>query len=220
MNRPAPEAVIFDFDYTLVDSSEGIIECVNYALVQLVLDPIPPADIRKTIGLSLPDSCLALTGRRDIADEFTRLFILRADEVMADMTVLIDSVPETIAILKERGYPLGIVSTKFRRRIKTILAREGLLEFFRVIVGGEDVVRYKPDPEGINLALQKLECSPAGSVYVGDSLVDLEAAQRAGIRFIALLTGPTSREEFGSEHEFIILERLSDLPAALPDTPQ
>lgn len=220
MNLPPPQNVIFDFDYTLADSSEGIVECVNYAAARLGLDPIPPTNIRKTIGLSLPDTCLELTGRDDIADEFSRQFILRADEIMADMTEIMDSVPETIAILKERGYPLGIVSTKFRRRIETILAREGLLELFQVIVGGEDVARFKPHPEGINLSLRKLGCTPSDSVYVGDSLVDLETAKRAGIPFIAVLTGPTSREEFRSDYVSAILERISDLPAILPDTSQ
>lgn len=220
MNLPPPRAVIFDFDYTLADSSEGIVECVNHALVRLGLNPIPPTDIRQTIGLSLPDTCLALTGRSDLSRDFMRHFVSRADEVMVDMTEIMDSVPETITLLKERGYPLGIVSTKFRRRIETILAREGLLEFFRVIIGGEDVAGYKPDPEGINLALRKLGCSPSASVYVGDSLVDLETAQRAGIPFIALLTGPTSREKFLGDDVHLILERINELPAILQDVSQ
>jgi phosphoglycolate phosphatase len=210
-----PQVIIFDFDYTLADSSPGIVECVNYALSRLGLNPIPPARIRKTIGLSLPETCLALTGRSDLGQEFTRLFILRADEIMVDMTEIMDSVPETIAALKKRGYRLGIVSTKFRRRIETILAREDLLEPFDVIVGGEDVARYKPAPEGMKLAMQRLGCTPASSIYVGDSLVDLETAKRAGLRFIALLTGPTTREEFPGDDIHQILERISDLPVWL-----
>jgi phosphoglycolate phosphatase len=111
-----PQVIFFDFDYTLADSSPGIIECVNYALSRLGLEPVAPAKIRKTIGLSLPETCLALTGRSDLGQEFTSLFILRADEIMADLTVLMDSVPDTVQVLKKRGYQLGIVSTKFRRR--------------------------------------------------------------------------------------------------------
>jgi phosphoglycolate phosphatase len=213
-----PQVIFFDFDYTLADSSPGIVECVNYALARLGLDPIAPAKIRKTIGLSLPETCLALTGRSDLGQEFTSLFILRADEIMADLTVLMDSVPDTVQVLKKRGYQLGIVSTKFRRRIETILARENLLESFDVIVGGEDVTEFKPDPEGANLAMQRLECTPSNSIYVGDSRVDLETAKRAGLPFIALVTGPTTREEFLGDDVYRILERISDLPASLGDS--
>jgi phosphoglycolate phosphatase len=212
-----PQVIIFDFDYTLADSSQGIVECVNYALSRLGLEPIPPARIRKTIGLSLPDTCHALTGRSDLGQEFTRFFILRADEIMADMTEIMDSVPETIAALKKRGFRLGIVSTKFRRRIETILTREELLAPFEAIVGGEDVVEFKPDPEGVNLAMKRLGCSRSNSIYVGDSLVDLETAKRAGLPFIALLTGPTTREEFPEDDVYLMLEQISDLPASLPD---
>ncbi|MFC1619803.1 HAD family hydrolase [Candidatus Neomarinimicrobiota bacterium] len=213
-----PQVVIFDFDYTLADSSQGIVECVNYALSRLGREQISPARIRKTIGLSLPDTCLALTGRSDLGQEFTRLFILRADEVMADSTVIMDSASDTIQVLRQRGFRLGIVSTKFRRRIETILGREDLLEPFDVIVGGEDVAEFKPNPEGINLAMERLGCSPSNSIYVGDSLVDLETAKRAGLPFIALLTGPTTRWEFPEDDVYLMLERISDLPASLPDS--
>lgn len=215
MNLPNPQTVIFDFDYTLADSSPGIVECANYALSRLGLDPISPARIRKTIGLSLSDTFSALTGRSDLNQEFTRHFILRADEVMAGMTAIMESVPETLAALKEREFRLGIVSTKFRRRIETILTREDLREPFDVIVGGEDVTRHKPDPEGVNLAMQRLGSTPLNSIYIGDSLVDLETARRAGLPFIALLTGPTTREEFPGYDVYRILERISDLPTSL-----
>lgn len=218
MSLPAPQAVIFDFDYTLADSSPGIVECTNYALIRLGREPISPEKIRKTIGLSLPDTCLAFTGRSDLSREFMDYFIARADEIMVNMTEILADVPETIAILKQRGFHLGIVSIKFRRRIETILDREGLLDSFDAIIGGEDVVRFKPDPEGVLQAMAQMESTPTNSIYVGDSLTDFETAKRAGIPFIALLTGPTTREEFPEEDIVLILDRISDLPASLADT--
>jgi phosphoglycolate phosphatase len=208
------KTVIFDFDYTLADSSRGVIECINFALNELGLPTVSVEMVCQTIGLSLPDIFLELAGRQHIAkcDEFARLFIKRADEVVADLTVLFDSVPRTIELLKRHGIALGIVSTKFRRRIETILKRENLLNQFDVIVGGEDVSDYKPDPEGLLTAIERLESVPSNSLYVGDSVTDAETAKRAKVPFVAVLSGVTPKEAFRDYDAYRILERLSELP--------
>jgi len=204
--------VIFDFDYTLADSSRGVLECVNHALRSLGLPPASPEDIKKTIGMSLPDTLVTLAGKEhaERGEEFSRLFIERADEVMADQTVVFDNVPQIMGQLRAKGVSLGIVSTKFRYRIETILGRVGLLEPFDAIVGGEDVSRHKPDPEGLLMAVDMLG-SPSSTLYVGDSVSDAEAARRAGLPFVAVLSGVTPREAFAYYPVYRVLNKLSDL---------
>jgi phosphoglycolate phosphatase len=208
------QAVIFDFDYTLADSSRGVVECINFALQSLGLPSSPAETVCQTIGLSLSDTFVHLVGESAAAqsDEFARLFVERADEVMADLTILLESVPETVAALKRQGLDLGIVSTKFRYRIESILRREGLLDAFDAIVGGEDVQSHKPNPEGLRLALERLRRSPLNCVYVGDTVVDAQAAALAGVPFVAVLSGPTSREAFGAYDALGVLEHVRDLP--------
>ena len=74
----------------------------------------------------------------------TQFFQEKADEVMNDFTHVFKEVPEIMSLLKEQGFSPGIVSGKFRYRIESFLEREKLLDFFKVIVGGEDVVKHKP----------------------------------------------------------------------------
>jgi len=211
------EAVIFDFDFTLADSFRGIVECANYALQAMGLPPATPDVIRKTVGYSLPESLVRLAGEEHSArgGEYMRLFVEKADEVMADCTYVYDYVPETVEHLRGRGLRLGIVSTKYRYRIEDVLGREGLLEPFEVIVGGEDVSEFKPDPESLNLALEKLVISPEAVLYVGDSVVDAEAAMRAGVPFAAVLSGPTPRESFSEYEVRMILDSVRDLTSIL-----
>ena len=205
--------VIFDFDYTLADSSRGVLECVNYALEGLGLPRVAAEDAKRTIGLSLPDTLVSLAGREHEGEgrEFSRLFGERADQVMTDLTEVFEEAPGVIGRLKSGGVTLGVVSTKFRYRIEDILGRVGLLEAFDVIVGGEDVSRHKPDPEGLLAAIGRLGGSPSNTLYVGDSVTDAEAAKRARVPFIAVLNGVTPREAFEDYPVEGVLENLREL---------
>lgn len=211
--KPPIQAIIFDFDYTLADSSEGVIECINFALDRLGLPLAGDAEIRKTIGLSLPDALVMLVGREYVryTDEFVRLFVERADEVMTDMTELFDIVPETIAALQKLGIRLGIVTLKYRYRIESVFRRERLSDAFEVIIGFEDVSEQKPNPTGLLTALERLNCVRQNCLYVGDSVTDAKTAQRADIDFIAVMSGVTPRVAFDDYDVYAILEDISGL---------
>lgn len=206
-------AVIFDFDYTLADSSKGVVECANYALRGVGLPEANADEIRYTIGLPLPEIFVRLRGHEhlDRSDDFTALFVEKADEVIADCTEVFEFVPDVMGYLTERGYTLGIVSTKFRYRIETILKREGLLDFFDVIVGGEDVSRHKPDPESLNLAIRKLDLPREKLIYVGDSVTDAKTAKRSGVNFVAVLSGVTPRDAFDAYPRYAIFASIQGL---------
>ncbi len=211
--KPPVQAIIFDFDYTLADSSEGVIECINFALDRLGLPLAADAEIRKTIGLSLPDALVMLVGREYVrdTDAFTRLFVERADEVMTDMTELLDPVPETVAALRNFGIQLGIVTLKYRYRVEAVLKRDHLLDAFEVIIGFEDVSEQKPNPSGLLTAVERLECVRQNCFYVGDSLTDTKTAQQAKIDFIAVLSGVTPRAVFEDYDVYAVLKDVSEL---------
>ena len=112
---------------------------------------------------------------------------------------------------------LGIVSTKTRRRIVSILQREDLEGHFGVIIGGGEVSVHKPDPSGLLLAAEQLGCAPPEVLYVGDSVIDAEAAQRGGMSFVAVLSGVTPKEAFKGYATVAIIGTLSELPVVLAD---
>ena len=213
----SPKAVVFDFDYTLADSSQGACDCINFALSGMGLQTVSFAFATKTIGLSLPNTFekLAPASQWGRADEFSSLFAERADEVMASMTSIYPAVPNVLEELVERGIVLGITSTKFRYRIEGILERDGLAHLFQVIVGGEDVAAHKPDPSGLLSTVASLCHSPSDSVYVGDSTVDAETAAAARIPFIGVLSGTTSLADFEKFNAQCILGDVSELPELL-----
>ncbi|MDE7194772.1 MAG: HAD-IA family hydrolase [Oscillospiraceae bacterium] len=201
------KAVIFDFDYTLGDSTAGIALSVNYALEKLGIEPRGIPEIRRTVGLTLKETFKALTGRTDEAERFTALFREKADEVMTANTVLY---PDTVAVLKalrEMGFKTGIVTTKYRYRIEQILDKFNAAELIDVIIGAEDVKAEKPVPEGLLAAISRLGADSA--LYVGDSIVDAQTAANAGVDFAAVLTGATVKADFDGYNKICAAENLT-----------
>ncbi len=206
-------AIIFDFDYTLADSSKGVVQCINYAFDSMGEPSRSWDECCATIGLSLPDAYESLTG--DKAPEkvaaFRRLFAEKADQVMTPNTELYPGVSDLVRRLASQGLVLGIVSTKFRYRIGQILDRHGLTGHFDVIVGGEDVENHKPDPEGLQLFLSKASMTAGQVVFAGDSLTDAETALRGGVDFVAILTGTTSADQFAAYTPKALLDSVTDI---------
>jgi phosphoglycolate phosphatase len=210
-------SVIFDFDYTLADSSDGVVECVNYALKTMSCAPQPREHICQTIGLTLPQTFEALTSVNDdvLKEQFSQEFLYRADQVMVDLTYLYDGVEDMLVALGDQGLNLGIVSTKYRYRIEQILVREGIIDLFDKIVGGEDVDFHKPDPAGMLLAMGWLGMYPSKTIYVGDSVVDAQTAKNSHVSFIAVLTGATSREALEPYFPYRIFPDVTGIPPFL-----
>lgn len=212
-----PQAVIFDFDLTLADSTKAVEACLAHALAEMGFPAASPAAVRRVIGLSLEATLETLTGSRDPSDQlrFRDLFVRYADRVMVAQTEFLDGSLGALTALQDRGLRLAIVSTKYRYRIEAILERHEAGHFFEVIVGGEDTRKHKPDPEGLRLALKKLGISKAQGLYVGDHRVDAEAAMEAGVPFVSVLTGATEREDFEGYPHIEMLKSVSSLPAFL-----
>ena len=211
------DTILFDFDYTLADSSKGVFDCVNYALGKMGYAKSVFTEVCKTIGMSLPLTFSFLTNQNNEKETeiFRKLFIERADQVMSDYTQLFDFVPVTLNKLKSHDLTLGIVSTKFRYRIEGILGRENLLDYFTIIVGGEDVRSHKPDPEGLKLAMLELSASPENCLYVGDSSVDGELSLKGNVKFAGVCTGTTKAEEFKKYNPLFICDSVKQLPGQL-----
>ena len=207
------EAVLFDFDFTLADSSAGIITCMNYALSEMGLGEASTDDIIKTVGLYIPDALVVLKGERHRShgDEFMRLFTHKADEVMVDGTFFLPGAKSALKTLHQLGYRLAIVSTKYRFRIETVLERDGLRDTVEVIIGGEDVTDHKPHPEGLLKAADRLGLPVESCIYLGDNEVDARAAQSARMPFIAVRTGTTSLDTFDSYPNAAILDSVPHL---------
>lgn len=204
---------LFDFDYTLGDATEAIVDSVNHALSHMGFPAHTRDEIRRTVGMSLPETFTHLTQSIDpsLRTAFHRLFMQKADEVMTAKTELYPDTVGVLTQLKNSGVKIGIVTTKYHYRIDAILDKFGIAHLIDVIVGADDVQNPKPHPEAVLTALGRLNAEPGDAVLVGDSVIDAKTAQSAGVDFIAVTTGTTKPEEFLPFPHLRILKDLSEL---------
>lgn len=216
------KALIFDFDYTLGDSTQGIVQSVLFALAKLGEEPKTTEEIRKTIGLSLKETYFALSNRNDEESAllFDKYFKEKADEVMVPSTQIYEPVKDFFSYLREKDCKIGIVTTKFHYRIDAILAKFAMNDMVDVIVGGEDVKTPKPDPEGLLYAIKQLQLEKKDILYIGDSVVDAKTAQGAEVDFAGVLTGTTSAEDFEKFKNVCIADNLYGIQMLLKRSEQ
>jgi len=203
----------FDFDYTLGDATEGIVECVNYALNQMGLQPKGRDEIRKTVGMTLGDMFSSFTGISDnqTREQFFTHFMSRADMVMTEKTVLIADSIAVLSRLKQSGFKTAVVTTKVRYRIEEILKKYDIEDLLDLIIGLEDVTAPKPSPEGLLKAIDYFGDGKQDVLFIGDSLIDANTANNAGVDFAAVLTGTTAREEFHALPSVFVADTLTEI---------
>lgn len=206
---------LFDFDYTLADSSRGITLCFRHVLERNGYAGVTDEAIRRTIGKTLEESFSILTGVTDPdrLAAFKAEYRREADVYMTPNTRLFPETLRVLRTLKERGAKIGIISTKYRFRIHDTLDQHLPADFLDIVVGGEDVSRAKPDPEGLLYAIRQLGVKKKRVLYIGDSTVDAETAQAAGVDFAGVTHGVTTADELAAYPHRRIMDSLTELLA-------
>lgn len=207
------QTYLFDFDYTLADSSRGIVMCFRHVLERHGFNHVDDHSIKRTIGKTLPDSFSILTGITDAGtlEEFRKEYVKEADLYMTANTQLFPETEQVLRTLKAGGAAIGIISTKYRYRILELAGKSFPENFFDIIVGGEDVKAPKPSAEGLDLAVTRLKADKNTTLYIGDSTVDAETARNAEVDFAGVLHGMTTREELAAYPHIAIGKDLNIL---------
>ena len=215
------QGVFFDFDYTLGDSTGPIAEGYRRGFAAMGLPEPAVEQVRATVGMRLEDGYTFLTGDGDPARqaEFHRLFAASVGvnargedrKLMIEGTRLLPGAAELLTALKGAGVPAAIVSTKPGETIRRIFEYQGKLDLLALVVGGDEVTRSKPDPEGVRLALDRLGLTANRVLFCGDTVIDAATARAGGCDFCAVLNGTTPREAFEDYPTVHIANNLADL---------
>ncbi len=107
-------------------------------------------------------------------------------------------------------------SSNYNRVIDAIIAHFGWSQIAMNYIGMDDVLNGKPDPEMLLKAAAKISVDPSECVMIGDSLYDIEAGKRAGMKTIGVCTGGNTPESFSSLNPDLILDQIGDLRFYFP----
>ncbi len=180
MGVTPPKAVLFDWDNTLVNTWPIIHQALHDTFVHYDMEPWPFEIVKQRVARSMRDAFPDLFGDdwEEAALNYQanyRKYHLQQLEPLGEVVALLDA-------LQRAGIPVGVVSNKKNTNLAIELDHLGWHDYFQVTVGSGDAEHDKPRPEPIWYALEKMELEPDASVwFVGDSHVDLEAAQAAGV---------------------------------------
>ena len=205
---------LFDFDYTLANAETGIVKCFKLLMQQEGYFIPPDDEIKKTIGLPVIEAIRVLFKEDDdlllheLKDKYTEF----ADIHMTPNTVLYPQTIPALRRIKESGAKTAIISSKTRRRIMQTLTRDNIADLVEFVIGSEDVKTHKPSPEGMFMAIERFGADKKDVLYIGDNVIDGEAAQNAGVDFAAVLTGNNVREDFFHLPHVKIMNTLAELP--------
>ncbi|MGM9891634.1 HAD family hydrolase [Limosilactobacillus sp.] len=189
---------IFDIDGTLIDTFDMYMPAMIETLRKHGYHVAPKdeaATMKRLFGITGADA-LKLFGVRPaeitpIQKEWFNLSYQREDRVK-----ILKHIPEALTELAAvKGNRLGVATSKLRSEYDHFASRYSFSKLFDAAITSSDTSKHKPAPEPILAAVERLGSTPERSVYVGDTINDLRAAQAAGTKFAGALYGSANPDE-------------------------
>jgi phosphoglycolate phosphatase len=182
MTTAGVRAIAFDLDGTLVDSRRDLADSANELLAAYGGTPLPLDAVTAMVGGGarlLVRRALAASGvQPDESEALDRFLGIYGRRLMAHTTPY-EGIPEILENLAARA-PLAVLTNKPERLSRELLDGLNLSRHFRWLFGGDSSFPRKPDPAALRHLMHIANATPASTVLVGDSMVDVETAREAG----------------------------------------
>ena len=187
--------ILFDFDGTVADNSEGIYNCIKYALGKKGMKPLTESILRSFIGPSLFDSFMrCCTDNKETAEELVALYRERYRPLGSTEVKIYDGMKELLSGLKKEGYITAVCSSKPYDFVIKIADEQGLRELFDGFFC-PSFGNHLSDKTSLALdAISHFNVSKDETVLIGDTKFDVAAAKGAGISSIGVLYGFATEE--------------------------
>ncbi|WP_159566998.1 phosphoglycolate phosphatase [Budvicia diplopodorum] len=207
----------FDLDGTLVNSLPGLASAVDATLKTLGLPQPGQERVSHWIGNGasvLIKRALNWAGcdtAKEQLDSARILFDRYYSEMLETGTELYPQVASTLKQLAGAGMKMALVTNKPTPFVGPLLSSLGIIDYFSVIIGGDDVAERKPHPAPIYLVLGRLGLRANELIFVGDSRNDIQAGQAAGCPTIGLSYGYNYGESIALSQPDRVLTSFADI---------
>jgi HAD superfamily hydrolase (TIGR01549 family) len=212
--------ITLDFEGTLVNFQWKLSEAVADVLAALaaagapagILTGLNYAQIYNLVRESEEQWGFAPDRLIKLVDEVYDKFDLDA----ASRWESVEGLHETLAQLK-KDFRLALVSNIGQKALAAVLNKLGLSQAFDLIVTRNEVIMLKPHPEGLLKAIAQAGVTPGDVLHVGDSLADLYAARKAGVKICIVLGGESDPQTLLKEEPELVVDKFCVLPARLAE---
>lgn len=202
---------LFDLDGTLLDSVRLILD--SYHHTHRVHGLPPRSDQEWLAGLGTPLR-IQFQGSVSPQHSMDQLIATYRDFNLSNHDTMAAAYPEVVDVVRRvhaRGIRFGLVTSKNQAGARRGLRLMGIEELFECVVGADDVVHPKPHAEPVLKAMEQMKVGKEETVYIGDSVHDMESGHAAGVRTAGVLWGPFTRIELERTKPEWWLERPGDL---------
>ena len=207
--------LIFDFDGTLADTHELIIQTNQEAMRRMGFPVLEDQVISRTIGLPLEEGILTMFPQlaREDLPAWVKTYRTIFDELKNQIIPgLFPHVKETLEALHARGYVLTVASSRLSLSLNDFLRDMGIAPFFSYVLGADNVSAAKPDPEPVLKTLRDLHFQADEALVVGDMPVDILMGKRAGAFTCGVTYGNSDREALKKAGANHVLDDFGRLP--------
>jgi pyrophosphatase PpaX len=228
MSRSEINLLLFDFDGTLVDTTPLILRSFCATWEQVFGFVLDDACYIRTFGMLLPAAMKALIEQAIAEERIARpdnlpaFLNAKAEEALLayrafnlqwhdEMIRPFEGVDETLRELRAWRFRLGVVSSKMRAGLERGLNIYRMIEFFDVIIAGDDCQNHKPHPEPLLRAMETALASQRETIYIGDSTHDIVAGRAAQVMTAAATWGPFPRAALEDLRPDFLLNHPKDL---------
>ena len=211
----AVRAVLFDLDGTLIDSAPDLAGTGNDMRVARGLPVLPLEHFRPMVGSGargMVDRALGIHPHDASFAELRDEFLDRYEARMTRETCVFPALMPILAALQHHGLPWGIVTNKASRFSVPLVRALAHLAGAATLICGDTTPHAKPHPAPLLEAARRVGVEPAGCIYVGDDLRDVQAGRAAGMSTIAVRWGYLGA---GEPIEAWGADRILDSPAEL-----
>ena len=199
---------LFDLDGTLIDTAPDFLTSLNNVLAENNRDLVHLDDIRQFISDGSGKLVEVGFGIDNDHEQFQQLksaLLREYKKNLTSLSKLFDGVKELIDYLNDKNIVYGIVTNKPLEYAKPIIEFFDELRDCKILICPDHLRKAKPDPEGINLACDKLDINPNFACYVGDHDVDIAAGLAANVPVFACEYGYGYFEKGSQSNEIRIM---------------
>lgn len=206
------KVILFDFDGTVIDNSEGIYNCIKYALTKME-KPIPDeATLRRFIGPSLFDAYFDYIDKdEEDAQRFVDLYRERYGPVGTTEVKLYPKIKELLSALNKDGCICAVVSSKPLAFVKKIAKFLGVFEEFNEYFCPDFAAHKSDKSEYVEEAVAHYGVDKIQALMIGDTRFDVQAAHTAGVECLGVSYGFSVPGELESENAEYIADDAEDI---------